>query len=77
MGNLFDIEASCTTTDLVNCARLFFYLGEDEKYDEIIEKLSNLNKELDDGEDLIVKGWKMCNSPNQDHIVTFLFNNFN
>jgi tetratricopeptide (TPR) repeat protein len=58
---MYDLETSCTSTDLINCLRFYFYIGDNEKYDEILEKVKNMHYE--DGEDLIVKGWKCCYSP--------------
>jgi hypothetical protein len=55
---------------LVNCARFYSYIDDEEKYQEVIAKLTSLNVELDDGEDLIVKGWRLCSNPDPEAIVS-------
>lgn len=57
---MYDIESSCTSTDLISCLRFYFYIGDNEKYEEISEKINDMHYE--DGEDLIVKGWRYGSS---------------
>jgi hypothetical protein len=67
----YEIENNSSPSDMINSARFFSYLGEMEKYEEIIEKIGDTH--FNDGEDLIVKGWKCCYSQDPNIIVSFLF----
>ena len=67
---MYDIENSSTPLDLLTSARFFFYVNDFEKFDEIIEKLQD--NIPSNGDDLIVKGWKLCFSNDINNIVIFL-----
>jgi tetratricopeptide repeat protein 21B len=58
LKKLYDYENSSTATDLVTCLKFFFYIGDFEKYEELAEKINDMHYE--DGEDLLVKGWRLC-----------------
>jgi hypothetical protein len=64
---MYDIEASSSPYDMINCARFYFYVNDYEKYEELIEKTNDMNFET--GEDLIVKGWRDCFSNDENMIV--------
>ena len=36
---MYDIENSLTSVDIINCARFYWYLGDNDKFDELIEKV--------------------------------------
>jgi hypothetical protein len=40
-----------------------------DKYEEMIEMLSD--RHVDNGDDLIVKGWRMCYSADSENIVKY------
>ena len=64
---MYDLESSCTSTDLINCCRFYFYIADHEKFDELIERTKDMH--FEDGEDLLVKGWKFCYSLDANMIV--------
>ena len=51
------LESSLTVPDTVNAMRFFTYLHDDEKFNDLNEKLSMM-EQGEDSEELIVKGWK-------------------
>jgi len=63
------VENSSTASDLLTSAKFFFYVNDQEKFDEVIEKLQEIN--TGNGEDLIVKGWRYCFSSDLNQIVCF------
>jgi len=67
LEKLYDIENSSIASDLLTSARFFFYVNDNEKFEEIIEKLQDNNSSS--GEDLIVKGWRLCYSNDANAIV--------
>jgi hypothetical protein len=67
---MYDIENSSTPLDLLTSARFFFYVNDLEKFDEITEKLQD--NIPSNGDDLIVKGWKLCFSNDINNIVNLI-----
>ena len=65
---MYDIENSSTPMDLLTSARFFFYVNEMEKFDEVMEKLQE--NVPSNGDDLIIKGWRLCFSNDMNNIVS-------
>jgi len=36
---MYDIENNLTPTDIINCSRFYWYLGDNDKFDELMEKV--------------------------------------
>jgi len=66
----YDCQNSCTVVDLVNCAKFYLYINDIDKFEEMIEMLNE--RHVDNGEDLILKGWRMCYSADLENIVKYL-----
>jgi hypothetical protein len=64
---MYELENTATPKDLINCARFYNHINDNEKYEEIIEKLGEA--QFPEGEDLIVKGWRNCYSSDENTIV--------
>ena len=77
-SKIYDIEPN--SVDIINSARFFWYLGDNEKFDELVEKVNlNLKNELndhvvEDGEDFIIKGWRNCFTQEEETQVFVFFN---
>jgi hypothetical protein len=62
-----EFEVTLTSVDVINSARFYFYIGDNIKFDEMISKSERFTYE--DGEDVIVKGWKLCFLNDKNQIV--------
>ena len=59
-----DID-SCNRFDCLNAMRFCIYLKDDEQFSLLNEKLSTFRG--GEGEEFIIKGWKLCNEENHSH----------
>ena len=62
-----EYESQCTASDIINAMRFYSYLGDDEKYNDLSNKLVSVVGTSDpDPEEIIVKGWKCAMDTTSD-----------
>lgn len=68
LNRLKNEAKSLLAADIIHAMRFYFYVNNIDKFYECDDLLINNNLKSTDGDEIIVRGWNLCYSPNEDEI---------